>query len=177
RRFDAETQLSTDQVSEIELLPASEVPLDKETISRFRSGYVAQFGPASDDPLYEAISEGRHHPGMHHWLPLFYERLETLFDYSGRPLVLRSHQAEDAKTARLESIADYYETRRQFLQEKREGKENVNATPYKPLPPDRLYLAADEWAAAFASRDARDLSPFPAPESKTSTDAGGKQGR
>ncbi|HEY1962836.1 MAG TPA: DEAD/DEAH box helicase, partial [Rhizomicrobium sp.] len=177
RRFDAETQLSTDQISDIELLPASEVPLDKETISRFRSGYVAQFGPASDDPLYEAISEGRHHPGMHHWLPLFYDRLEILFDYVGRPLVMMSHQAEDSKTARLESIADYYETRRQFLQEKREGKENVSAPPYKPLPPDQLYLTGEEWTAAIASRDVRDLSPFQAPESKTSTDGGGRQGR
>jgi len=177
RRFDAQTQLSTDQISEIELLPASEVPLDKETISRFRSGYVAQFGPASDDPLYEAISEGRHHPGMHHWLPLFYDHLETVFEYTGRPLVMLSHQVEDSKTARLESIADYYETRRQFLQEKREGKDNVSAPPYRPLPPDRLYITTDEWTAAMASRDVRDLSPFQAPESSTSTDAGGKQGR
>ncbi|MFL6690733.1 MAG: transcription-repair coupling factor [Alphaproteobacteria bacterium] len=177
RRFDAETQLSTDHISDIELLPASEVPLDKDTISRFRSGYVAQFGPASDDPLYEAISEGRHHPGMHHWLPVFYDHLETLFDYVGRPLVMLAHQAEDSKTARLESIADYYDTRRQFLQEKREGKENVSAPPYKPLPSDQLYLTADEWMAAMASRDVRDLSPFQAPESKTSTDAGGRQGR
>jgi transcription-repair coupling factor (superfamily II helicase) len=177
RRFDAETQLSTDQVSEIELLPASEVPLDKETISRFRAGYVAQFGPASDDPLYEAVSEGRQHPGMQHWLPLFYDHLDTLFDYAGRPLVMMSHQAEDAKTARVESIADYYETRRQFLHEKREGKENVAAVPYKPLPPDQLYLAADEWSAALGSRDVRDLSPFQAPESTKSVDAGGKQGR
>ncbi len=177
RRFDAETQLSTDQISDIELLPASELPLDKDTISRFRAGYVAQFGPASDDPLYEAISEGRHHPGMHHWLPLFYEHLETLFDYAGRPLIMLSHQAEDSKTARLESIADYYETRRQFLKEKRDGKENVSAPPYRPLPPDRLYLTGDEWTSAMGSRDVRDLSPFQAPESKTSTDAGGKQGR
>ncbi len=177
RRFDAETQLSTDQISDIELLPASEVPLDRDTISRFRTGYVAQFGPASDDPLYEAISFGRHHPGMHHWLPLFYDRLETPFDYVGRPLVMLSHQAEDAKAARLDSIADYYETRRQFLQEKREGKENVSAPSYKPLPPDRLYLTADEWTSAMSSREVRDLSPFQAPESKTSTDAGGRQGR
>jgi transcription-repair coupling factor (superfamily II helicase) len=177
RKFDAETQLSTDQISEIELLPASEVPLDKETISRFRAGYVAQFGPASDDPLYEAVSEGRQHPGMQHWLPLFYDHLDTLFDYVGRPLVMLSHQAEDAKTARLESIADYYETRRQFLSAKREGKENVAAVPYKPLPPEQLYLAADEWAAAFASREVRDLSPFQAPESIKSVDAGGRQGR
>ena len=177
RRFDAETQLSTDQISEIELLPASEVPLDKEAISSFRSGYVAQFGPASDDPLYEAISEGRRHPGMHHWLPLFYAHLETLFNYVGRPLVMLAHQAEEAKTARLETIADYYETRQQFLQEKREGRENVSAPSYRPLPADQLYLTADEWTSAMNSRDVRDLSPFHAPESKTSMDVGGKQGR
>ena len=177
RRFDAETQLSTDQVSEIELLPASEVPLDKETISRFRAGYVAEFGPAADDPLYESVSAGRKHAGMEHWLPLFYPRLETLFDYVGRALLMLSHRAEDAKAARLDLITDYYATRKQFLKEKREGQENVNALPYKPLPPERLYLTIEEWSAALGSRDVRDLSPFQAPESKTSVDAGGKPGR
>ena len=42
---------------------------------RFRTGYVAAFGPAtSDDPLYEAVSAGRKHQGMEHWLPLFHEQ-------------------------------------------------------------------------------------------------------
>ena len=178
RRFDAETQLSTDQVSEIELLPASEVPLDAETISRFRAGYVAEFGPAtSDDPLYESVSVGRKHQGMEHWLPLFYSQLETLFDYAGRALVLLSHQAEDAKAARLELVADYYATRKQFLREKREGHEKVVTAPYKPLPPQRLYLTDEEWSAALARRDVRDFSPFQAPETTSSVDAGGRKGR
>jgi transcription-repair coupling factor (superfamily II helicase) len=178
RRFDAETQLSTDQVSEIELLPASEVPLDAETISRFRAGYVAEFGPAtSDDPLYESVSSGRKHQGMEHWLPLFYSELETLFDYAGRALVLLSHQVEDAKAARLELVADYYATRKQFLREKREGNEKVVTAPYKPLPPERLYLTDEEWSAALAMRDVRDLSPFQAPETTSSVDAGGRKGR
>ena len=51
---------------------------------------------------------------MEHWLPLFYERLDTLFDYLPRALVLLGHQAEEAKNARLELIADYYDTREQF---------------------------------------------------------------
>ncbi len=73
RKFDAETQLSTEQIAEVELLPASETPLDKDSISRFRAGYVAAFGPADrDDPLYEAVSAGRKHQGMEHWLPLFH---------------------------------------------------------------------------------------------------------
>ncbi len=38
--------------------------------------------------LYEAVSEGRRYPGMEHWLPLFHDKLDTLFDYlPGTPLV------------------------------------------------------------------------------------------
>ena len=107
RRFDAETQLSTDTVPEVELLPASEAPLDAASISRFRSGYVAAFGTANDDPLYESVSAGRKAQGMEHWLPLFYGRLDTLFDYLPRTLVMLGHQIAEAKTARLELIEDY----------------------------------------------------------------------
>jgi transcription-repair coupling factor (superfamily II helicase) len=178
RKFDAETQLSSDQIPEIEMLPAAETPLDPQSISRFRRGYVAQFGPAtSDDPLYESVSAGRKHQGMEHWLPLFYESLETLFDYMPGALVFLAYQTEESKTARLELIADYYETRRQFLIGKHDGKENAGAAPYKPLPPARLYLTDGEWSAALSHRDLRALSPFQAPESMNSVDAGGKPGR
>jgi transcription-repair coupling factor (superfamily II helicase) len=178
RRFDAETQLSADQIREIELLPASEAPLDKESISRFRAGYVAEFGPAtSDDPLYEAVSAGRKQQGMEHWLPLFHAELDTLFDYAGRALIFLSHQAEEARTARLELIADYYATRKQFLRGKGESGEHSSGPPYKPMPPERLYLTAEEWKAALSHRVVRDLSPFQAPESKHSVDAGGRAGR
>ena len=60
----------------------SEVTLTPETISRFRRNYIEAFGaPSRDDALYAAVSEGRRFAGMEHWLPFFYERLETLFDY------------------------------------------------------------------------------------------------
>ena len=61
--------------------------------------------PAGDDPLYESVSAGRKTQGMEHWLPLFYDRLDTLFDYLPRCLVLLGHQVEEAKAARLELIA------------------------------------------------------------------------
>ena len=178
RTFDAETQLSSDQIREIELLPASEAPLDAESISRFRSGYVATFGPATgDDPLYESVSAGRKLQGMEHWLPLFHDRLDTLFDYTPDALVMLANQTDEAKTARLELVADYYETRRQFLREARSGEAKVAAPPYKPLAPEKLYLTDEEWKAALSHRDVRELSPFQAPESMRAVDAGGKQGR
>ncbi|HUO93591.1 MAG TPA: transcription-repair coupling factor [Rhizomicrobium sp.] len=177
RRFDAETQLSSDQIEKIEILPASETPLDPETVSRFRAGYVATFGPATSDPLYESVSAGRKHQGMEHWLPLFHDHLETLFDYTGDALLFLSHQTEEAKNARLDLIQDYYTTRRQFLDHKPDGKENLSAPPYKPLKPEQLYLTDKEWKAALSHHDVRDLSPFQAPESKHTVDAGGKKGR
>jgi len=177
RSFDAESQISTGQLSEIDLLPASEAPLDAQTVSRFRSGYVATFGAVTDgDPLYEAVSASRKHQGMEHWLPLFYERLETLFDYLPRALVMLGHQADEAKKARLALIADYHATREALRKGKQEGSAQT-ASPYKPLKPNALYLDGDEWETALARHPLRVLSPFETPDSKTSVDAGGRPGR
>ena len=75
RSFDPETQRSTDQLRALDLVPVAEFQLTTETIRRFRLGYVEAFGaPTPDDLLYEAVSEGRRHPGMEHWLPLFHAR-------------------------------------------------------------------------------------------------------
>jgi transcription-repair coupling factor (superfamily II helicase) len=177
RRFDTETQLSDKTVvTEVALLPASEAPLNALAISRFRTGYVAAFGAAGDDPLYESVSAGRKTQGMEHWLPLFYDHLDTLFDYLPRCLVLLGHQVEESKVARLELIQDYYETREQFRNTKNE-KNAIKGPPYKPLKPGTLYLTDADWKVALSRHIVRDLTPFQAPESTSSVDAGGRQGR
>jgi transcription-repair coupling factor (superfamily II helicase) len=177
RRFDAETQLSEKTpVPEVSLLPASEAPLNADSISRFRSGYVATFGAAGDDPLYESISAGRKTVGAEHWLPLFYDHLDTVFDYLPRCLVLLGHQAEESKTARLELVRDYFDTREQFRRQK-DDKNAIKGPPYKPLKPESLYLTDADWKAVLGRNIVRDFTPFQAPESTTSVDAGGRQGR
>ena len=74
------------------------------------------FGTADrDDLLYQSISEGRRYVGMEHWLPLFSEGLETLFDYtSGSPVIL-DHLVDEAVGERLDLIADHYQARRSGL--------------------------------------------------------------
>ena len=63
-------------------MPVSEVAFGEEAEKLFRARYVELFGGAtSDDPLYEAVSAGHRYPGQEHWLPLFHDHLETLFDY------------------------------------------------------------------------------------------------
>jgi len=130
RSFDAETQRTLLDMRSLDLVPISEFQLVTETIRRFRMGYVAEFGaPSPDDQLYEAVTEGRRHPGMEHWLPLFQERMDTLFDYLGDAPVAIEPQGEDAARERFKQIADYYEARREALDHPGGG------AIYKPLPP------------------------------------------
>jgi len=173
RTFDPGTQRTTGKRDGLTLIPASEMLLDEESIRRFRSGYVALFGAVADeDPLYEAISAGRRYQGMEHWLPLFHESLETIFDYAPNALISMDNLADESKAARLATIADYYEARRTHTSG---GGDWM--PPYKPLPPDRLYLSEEGWNAALDTGYARVFTPFHTPESDTSIDAGAKQGR
>jgi len=176
REFDPMSQRSTGARDAVDLKPASEILLDDAAIARFRTGYRALFGAeTADDPLYEAISAGRKHIGMEHWLPLFHEQLETLFDYLPGAAVTFDAQVEAAIDARFEQINEYYEARRALMTASaRDG------TPYKPLPPDRLYLTERDWRAALkpSSLGAFDASPAP-PIGEAGSDrveAGGRPG-
>src|ERR1700742_2241159 len=138
--FDAETQRTILDMRSLDLVPISEFQLTTETIKRFRMGYVATFGaPERNDQLYEAVSEGRRHPGMEHWLPLFSERMDTLFDYFGSAPVAIEPQSEDAAHERFGQIADYYEARREALEHRSGGG------VYKALAPDPVFLTEYGW--------------------------------
>jgi transcription-repair coupling factor (superfamily II helicase) len=171
RTFDPETQRTASRLDKLELVPTSEARLDGETIKRFRMGYVAEFGgQTKGDAFFEAVSQGRRHPGLEHWLPLFVERLDTLFDYlPGAPVVLET-LVEDAAGERLAQTADYYAARR-------EAMEAGQSPLYKPLPPERLYLTEKEWKARLAEAALVRLTPFAMPEGRDVIDAGGKAGR
>ncbi|PAY06679.1 transcription-repair coupling factor [Bradyrhizobium sp. UFLA03-84] len=173
RTFDAETQRTHLDMRGLDLVPVSEFQLTTETIRRFRMGYVAAFGaPERDDQLYEAVSEGRRHPGMEHWLPLFQERMDTLFDYLDGATIAIEPQGEDAARERFTQIADYYDARREALEHPGSG------AIYKPLPPDKLYLTEAEWTKLLGDVPLARLTPFAVPEGTADLfDAGARQGR
>ncbi len=170
RTFDAETQRSVSDLRSLDLVPVAEFQLTAETIRKFRTGYVAAFGaPLPEDALYQAVSEGRRHPGMEHWLPLFHDRLDTLFDYlAGTPIVLEPLD-DEAASERLAQIADYHEARRQ-------ARGQDGGPLYLPLPPDRLYLSKPEWESRLADAALARLTPFATP-AEGAIDIGARQGR
>ena len=97
KAFDPETQRTGKLVQQLTLMPISEVAFGEAAEKLFRTRYVEQFGAVTgDDPLYEAVSAGQRYPGMEHWLPLFHEHLETLFDYVPGAPVSFDHLADEA---------------------------------------------------------------------------------
>ena len=173
RRFDPATQRTTERLEMVELAPVSEVILDEASIRRFRQNYRIEFGAAgTDDPLYEAISAGRKHQGVEHWLPFFHDRLETLFDYLPDATVTLDDQVTPTRLARWESITDQYETRREGLQHKARMD-----TVYKPVPPGLLYLDDAAWGQALEGRRVLQFHPLPQASGPGVIDAGGRIGR
>lgn len=164
RRFDAMSQRTIGEAERLVIGPVSEVFMDEASIARFRKGYRELFGGSTEgDLLFAAVSEGRRSPGVEHWLPLFHDRMDTLFDYlPDAPLVL-DHQVAAAVTARQDLVADHHQARKDDYDKlsKRKAEEEPEAV-YKPLPLDRLYLTADEWRDAVHDRPVFSTSPFKA---------------
>ncbi|MEM8774505.1 MAG: CarD family transcriptional regulator, partial [Pseudomonadota bacterium] len=173
RRFDPSTQRTIDKLDAIELAPVSEVILDESAITRFRQNYRIEFGAAgANDPLYEAVSAGRKQAGMEHWLPLFHERLETLFDYLPDAPIILDDQIDASRAARWDAVTDQYEARQHALSQK--GRDE---TVYKPLAPELLYLDEVRWQDALGSRRQLQLSPLSQAPGPGVIDAGGRVGR
>jgi transcription-repair coupling factor (superfamily II helicase) len=168
RAFDPETQRSTRQLSEVSLLPVSEILLDPAAVSRFRRGYVEAFGAPGGDPLYDTVSGGGRRAGMEHWLPLFYGALETLFDYLPDGLLVGMDAlVESALAERFAQVADAFEARDQA----------DRRSQYRPLSPDALYLSPEAFADALAVRSVRRFSGLSGEPGSIAVDMGARSGR
>jgi len=173
RRFDPETQRTVETVDRVTLAPASEVILDGESAQRFRTRYREIFGaPRLDDPLYAAVSEGRKHQGMEHWVALFHAEMETLFDYLPDAPVTLDHRIGEAYRARIDMIRDHYQARLDAA-----ARAPKDEAPYRPCPPAMLYLEEEPWEAALLSRPTRAFTPHTLPLGPGVIDAGAREGR
>jgi transcription-repair coupling factor (superfamily II helicase) len=173
RRFDPDTQRTTEKLTAVDFAPMSEIVLDEAAITRFRQSYRIEFGAAgTDDPLYEAVSGGRKHQGMEHWLPFFHDRLETLFDYIPDASVMLDDQSTPSRLSRWDGIADQYDARREAMS----AKGRLDSV-YKPVAPGLLYLDDADWEKATARHRLIQLSPNPQSPGPGVLDAAGRMGR
>ncbi|MEO1694435.1 MAG: CarD family transcriptional regulator, partial [Pseudomonadota bacterium] len=174
KSFDAETQITSRPINKMILMPISEVAFDDEATERFRKNYITQFGGnTGDDPLYQAITAGHRHPGMEHWLPFFHDGLASLFDYTGDDAIISfDENADSAVRQRFEQIGEHYDGRVDGLE-----ADTFGAPPYKPVPPDQLFLSGADWAKELQSRPVLRLSQSAESSAERVDDIGGRIGR
>ncbi|MEE8364759.1 MAG: transcription-repair coupling factor [Gammaproteobacteria bacterium] len=133
RSFDVENQCSLENLGEIDLLPAQEFPLDGEGIKTFRQNFRGRFDiDPNTCPVYTDVSQGMSSPGVEYYLPLFFDRLVSLFDYlPDTAQFLFDRSAFDSSASFLQQVEERYEARRYNLQ-------------WPLLKPDELFLKADD---------------------------------
>ena len=155
--FDSLTQQSVGKSDGVYILPAHEYILNDEVISRFRQGYLSQFGGrASKDTLYEAVSSGQHYAGLEHWLSLLHDKLVYPDDFCTGWPVLLDGDAIAAGYSRCEQIADFYAARHEALED--------DQIVYRPLPPEQLYADKHRLDALQSAAHTSQLSSFASPD-------------
>jgi transcription-repair coupling factor (superfamily II helicase) len=169
RRFDPETQRSTEPLKELALAPVSELDFSDEALSLLRRNYIAAFGPPGGDPMYEAARDRIRRQGVEHWLPLFYERLETLLDYVGAEALIGIDPA--ARKAAGERLA---QTREAFGVRKAAA---AQGPAMHVLPPEVLYLTEEELDAALEGRATASFTIREAPTRNDGVIARARPGR
>ena len=156
--FDPLTQITQENVKELEILPASEVIISKKTIENFRHKYRDNFGAAIDDQLYGAISEGRTYHGMEHWLPFFFaNELGSFCNYLKNPAIFFSDRIFDLAKKREELINEYYKSR---VDGKKESK--LSGNPYNPISPELLYFSLEQLNIELAKHITIEFKQFDA---------------
>ncbi|WP_026253847.1 transcription-repair coupling factor [Legionella shakespearei] len=129
REFDTETQRTIEKIKEINLLPAREFPLNEQSQVLFRRAFRELFpGNPSQCPIYEAVSNGQFPAGIEYYLPLFFDKTVTFFDYL----------PENAKVCLIEDIQENAE---QFWKELNERYEQRRYDISRPiLPPTDCFI-------------------------------------
>jgi transcription-repair coupling factor (superfamily II helicase) len=163
RPFDPESQRTTGSVEALKLTAVSEVALDADSVSRFRTGFRRSFGIANkDDLIYRQLSEGLRAQGTETFLPLFHDGLSDIFSLLGEDAIcFVEHLADKAWDERDDLIADLVRARTDAAGSPEEAR---------ILEPDTLFIGRGEFQRQLDSMAARLFTAFDAPDSAMSMD-------
>jgi transcription-repair coupling factor (superfamily II helicase) len=142
RLFDPDNQRSSDKVDKIDLLPAHEFPTDQAGINLFRQQYRDIFTSTIEkESIYHQVSNGILPAGIEYYLPLFFNKTNSLFDYLGEnTLVVVSGDID-------KSLAQYWLDIEYRYDERRYN-------PLRPLlNPTSLFLNSEELYSALKPFD------------------------
>ena len=132
RIFNPETQISTEKIEDITILPAREFPIDQNAISRFRQNYRIQFeGDPNKSIIYQDVSNNNLPAGVEYYFPLFCNETSTFFDFIPNQI----------QVALIDNIFDVAEDFEEEVFSRYEQRKYDVERP--PLHPKQLWISTD----------------------------------
>ena len=107
----SQKRLNEADVDSFTINPSSELIIDNKNLEKFRSEFRSIFPNFRKSQTYEMFSSGIIPSGGELFLPLFYENLETLFDYCKNSQILIQNDIIELFDERTENLQDYFEAR------------------------------------------------------------------
>ena len=148
RVFDPETQRSTGQFDSCACCRRESTHSMRRACVSFAAAIAFASKAIRTAPaVYRQVSDGMAPAGIEYYLPLFYERLETLFDYLPRNAVLIDTADAPARAGLLwNDIVERYEQRR-------------HDTERPVLAPEEIFLQPEEVLAQLSAGTLIEVSP------------------
>ncbi|MBV8502508.1 MAG: transcription-repair coupling factor [Paucibacter sp.] len=136
RTFDPDTQRSLYPVPAVRLLPGREFPMDEASRKAFRSRWREKMdGDPTKSRIYKDIDQGLAAGGIEYYLPIFFDKTATIFDFLGADCALALHGEVDDALGR-------------FWTDTRERHRFLQHDPERPLlPPEEIYLKPEDFFA------------------------------
>ncbi len=169
RSFDPSTQRTIGKLDFVHLDMLSEVVLTPSAIKSFRSRFRSEFGVArSNDQLYDSVSSGVRVAGIEHWLPLFHDKLTSLFEYLPGSQVFIDEAANTQSGIHWERAVEAHALRKEIASGQRLSG---------PCSPESLFLTPSELASELSQRQVGLFQDAALPGGDPVHDAGIKRGR
>ena len=131
-KINTETQLREEEINQLQVMPAHEIPLNSQSIQQFRLEWHERFTVSGrGSSLYQSILDATMVSGIESYLPLFFKDTANLFDYINKfPLLVCGAGISTA-------IQDFWQQICQRFEQQQ--------TPERPpLPPEELFLSPEK---------------------------------
>ena len=139
RYFDFQNQKTIKSAKTINIFPFSEIYFFEDNINNFRRSYIHNFKRKGKDYIYESVTSGLRLNGLEQYLPLFFEKLDTITSAIPNSRIAISETATFEADLAMKSIEEVYA----YKSTLNEGDDFIKDM-MKPLNPNELYVSTGE---------------------------------
>ena len=143
----SQKRIKESDIDSFTLNPSSELIIDKEKLEKFRANFRSLFQDYRKSLTYEIFSTGIIPSGGEQFIPLFYDKLETLLDYCENSKLIIHNDIMELYYERIENLNDYYEAR-------------INSNDPFFLKPNYLFIEKNYFKKIFSKFETTKLSFF-----------------